>query len=81
MLDFTPKVVQFKVANKSYQIRYPNIKELQDYNNKMKKEDVDNLELVVDFLVGLGGDKEVILNLTSGQLKVLIQELTEEKKK
>lgn len=82
MLNFEPKVLRFTYHKKQYEIKYPTIKELKSYQAKIKdSKDVDQFDLMIKFLETLGADKEVILSLTSGQLIILIQELTNEEKK
>ena len=79
MLEFQRKELQFKLDDKIHSLKYPSVKQVNEYTKKQEKAE-DQLECVIDFLSGLGLDRNIAEGLEVNHLTAIIKALTEEKK-
>lgn len=80
MLDFKDEVLQFKYNGEVYELNFPKVKDLKKFQ-KDYKENEESIDVMIDFLVSLGGKREVIENLSSKALKAISEKLAGSEKK
>jgi hypothetical protein len=77
-MDFKRKVFKFSVDGKSFEVKHPTVRAIQDFKNKQKNE--DDLEPALDMLENLGLPKEVAYELEPDHLNVIIENIAGAKK-
>jgi hypothetical protein len=80
MLDFKDEVLQFKYNGEVYELNFPKVKDLKKFQ-KDYKENEESIDVMIDFLVDLGGEREVIENLSAKALKAISEKLAGSEKK
>lgn len=79
MLEFARKELKFKLDDTVYNLKYPNVKQINEYSKNHEKSD-DKFETTLDFLVDLGLKKDVSENMEIDHLTAIIEALTATKK-
>lgn len=65
-------------ASVVYKLREPSAKEMNLYQKKIKADEGQSLDVLIEFVASLGLPKEVAESLPAGKLNVLIEALVEE---
>lgn len=79
MLEFKTRVLQFNFNNEKHEIKFPTVKEIQDYNESLEKEK-NEMKAICDLIVGLGLERSVCEQLEVPHLEAILKELTSTKK-
>lgn len=80
MLEFELKKLKLKFDGKVYEVNYPNVGDIREYNEKLKAKEGDDLDLVVGLLEKLGLPRSASEKMLVEQLNTLVQELIKTKK-
>lgn len=70
-----------KLDGEVYELRYPTVEQVKTFSGMDKKGVDENVELMVDFLEGLGLPKKVSYGMEADHLKELLEELNGSEKK
>lgn len=76
----TGSIVRFRLGDKHWDVRKPNMREAKALNIELKKEDADESEIMCGFLETLGFPRAVVESLTIDQMMVVVESLMPEKK-
>lgn len=79
-LKLVKNIIRVDVYGEKIEISKPNIKQVMDYQKKVK-DDSDDLEIVLDFLAELGLPKDKAYTLTPDDLQLIVEALVSSKKK
>lgn len=79
MLEFKTRELEIKFNDELHRIKFPTVKQVQDYNDNFEKEK-NQVKVICDFIIGLGLKKEVCDKLEMPHLEAILKELTDTKK-
>jgi len=80
MLELNSKKLKLTFNSKVYELRYPTVKDLKEYNELVKKGDHTEMDLIVSMLDGVGLSKNVTDTMEIGHLNAIVEELIVAKK-
>lgn len=78
-MKFVKSVLSFDVYGKSVEVRFPTVKEVRLFQEKMKDKG-DELTNTIEYLSVLGLPKEVAENMEMDHLQQIIESLISQKK-
>jgi hypothetical protein len=81
MLEFKSSVLQFKFNGTDCAVKFPTIKALKEFRDKTKGMAEDDVDKTIEFLTGLGLQKDVAESLEVSHLSSIIEALAGESKK
>jgi NAD(P)H-hydrate repair Nnr-like enzyme with NAD(P)H-hydrate epimerase domain len=79
-MEFKRKKFSFKLDGESYEFGFPNVKQFSEYQKKLEKGKGKELDLIVDFLEGLGLKREVTESMEADHLVQIVDVLSGQKK-
>lgn len=79
MLEFRSRRLKFKYNDEAYELDFPSIQKLMDYE-KAQKKDPENSDKLFEFLESLGLDQDVSRSMEIQMVTTIMQEFNKEKK-
>ena len=79
-MDFKKRVLKFKFEGADYSVPYPSNKKLHEFQKKQSKtKEEDSLELLVEFLNGLGLPSDVSWDMEPSHLTQILENFGQKK--
>ena len=79
MLNLESSKLKFTFNSEKKEMRFPSMKEWEAYNKKLKEKKKSETELLKEFFIEMGLDKETYDKLESGHVEKIIEALTQKK--
>ena len=79
MLNLESSKLKFTFNGEKKEMRFPTVKEWGVYNKKLKDKKADEGQLLMEFFVDMGLDKETCEMLEGGHVEKIVKALTEKK--
>lgn len=79
MLNLESNKLKFTFNGQEKEMRFPTVKEWGSYNKKIKEKSSEEGELLMDFFVDMGLDRQTCELLESGHVEQIVKSLTEKK--
>ena len=79
-MDFKKRVLKFKFEGADYSVPYPSNKKLHEFQKKQSKtKEEDSLELLIEFLSGLGLPSDVSWEMEPSHLTQILENFSQKK--
>lgn len=79
MLNLESNKLKFLFNGQEKEMKFPTVKEWGEYNKKIKAKEVDEGEMLMEFFVNMGLDRETCEQLESAHVESIVKALTEKK--
>jgi hypothetical protein len=70
--------IEVKWAGAVYKLREPSAKEMNSYQKRIKADESQGLDVLIEFVSSLGFPREICETLPAGKLNRLVESLVEE---
>lgn len=79
MLELKKKVLKIKYDGQEIELQYPKVRQV-DMLQKRIKEEGESVDMIIDFLEGLGLKREISEDMQADHVEAIVTSLTDSKK-